>query len=51
MNLDPSAFQSRGMPSLDAVIEEAVGALRQRQRPDGHWVYDLEADDRALRMP
>jgi squalene-hopene/tetraprenyl-beta-curcumene cyclase len=44
MNLDPSALQSRGTPSLDAVIEEAVGALRQRQRPDGHWVYDLEAD-------
>ncbi len=29
---------------IDRVIAEAAGALKQRQRPDGHWVFDLEAD-------
>ena len=29
---------------LDRVIAEARSALKQRQRPDGHWVFDLEAD-------
>ena len=29
---------------LDSVIGEARGALGQRRRPDGHWVFDLEAD-------
>lgn len=29
---------------LDRVIAEASGALKQRRRPDGHWVFDLEAD-------
>ena len=44
MNIDPGQMQSRGHASLDAVIGEAVRALRNRQRPDGYWVYDLEAD-------
>ena len=29
---------------LDRVIAEASGALKKRQRSDGHWVFDLEAD-------
>jgi squalene-hopene/tetraprenyl-beta-curcumene cyclase len=29
---------------IDRVITEASDALKQRQRPDGHWVFDLEAD-------
>jgi squalene-hopene/tetraprenyl-beta-curcumene cyclase len=29
---------------LDRVIAETTAALKQRQRPDGHWVFDLEAD-------
>ncbi len=29
---------------LDHVIAEARGALGRRQRADGHWVFDLEAD-------
>lgn len=29
---------------LDRVIAEAAGAIKQHQRPDGHWVFDLEAD-------
>jgi squalene-hopene/tetraprenyl-beta-curcumene cyclase len=30
--------------ALDAVISEAAAGLKQRQRADGHWVFDLEAD-------
>ena len=30
--------------ALDAVIAEASAGLKGRQRPDGHWVFDLEAD-------
>jgi len=30
--------------ALDQVIAEASMALKGRQRSDGHWVYDLEAD-------
>jgi squalene-hopene/tetraprenyl-beta-curcumene cyclase len=29
---------------LDDAVTRASDALRQRQRPDGHWVFDLEAD-------
>src|SRR5512146_2807833 len=29
---------------LDRVIESATDALLARQRPDGHWVFELEAD-------
>ncbi len=29
---------------LDRVIGEAAESLRARQKPDGHWVFDLEAD-------
>jgi squalene-hopene/tetraprenyl-beta-curcumene cyclase len=29
---------------LNRVIADATAALKQRQRPDGHWVFDLEAD-------
>jgi squalene-hopene/tetraprenyl-beta-curcumene cyclase len=29
---------------LDSTIEEVAGCLADSQRPDGHWVYDLEAD-------
>lgn len=29
---------------LDAAIAHAVDALIARQRPDGHWVFELEAD-------
>ncbi|MDF2995871.1 MAG: shc [Xanthobacteraceae bacterium] len=34
-------------PSLDTVdraVERAAGALAAAQRPDGHWVFELEAD-------
>jgi len=31
-------------PSLDRSIEGAAHALQKRQKPDGHWVFELEAD-------
>src|SRR4051812_27050639 len=31
-------------PPLDRSIEAATGALLGLQRPDGHWVFELEAD-------
>ncbi len=30
--------------ALDRAISAATDALLQRQRPDGHWVFELEAD-------
>src|SRR5947207_15067177 len=41
------AEQMRPMPPVSAVdrsIEAATGALLAMQRPDGHWVFELEAD-------
>jgi len=29
---------------LDSLIADATEALLRQQRPDGHWVYELEAD-------
>lgn len=29
---------------IDGVIAAAASALSRRQRPDGHWVFELEAD-------
>ncbi len=31
-------------PALADAVGRAAGALRRRQRPDGHWVFELEAD-------
>jgi squalene-hopene/tetraprenyl-beta-curcumene cyclase len=31
-------------PDLNRAIEDATSALSRRQRPDGHWVFELEAD-------
>ena len=40
----PGDMISRGDPALDHAISSASAALRQRQKPDGHWVFELEAD-------
>jgi squalene-hopene/tetraprenyl-beta-curcumene cyclase len=37
MTIDPS-------PDLDQSIRSATDALLAQQRPDGHWVFELEAD-------
>jgi squalene-hopene/tetraprenyl-beta-curcumene cyclase len=31
-------------PALDSAISAATQALRDCQREDGHWVFELEAD-------
>ncbi len=31
-------------PDLHRAIDDATSALTRRQRPDGHWVFELEAD-------
>ncbi|NVZ53034.1 squalene--hopene cyclase [Pseudomonas sp. B6002] len=31
-------------PRLECAIEDALNALLLRQRPDGHWVFELETD-------
>src|SRR5665647_3467095 len=31
-------------PALDGAIAAATDAILERQRPDGHWVFELEAD-------
>src|SRR5580692_11011834 len=37
--LSPGQF-----PDLDGAIRAATDAILAEQRPDGHWVYELEAD-------
>ncbi len=47
MNIDVTATENvRSDPgsSLDDVIAQASAALKKRQKPDGHWIFDLEAD-------
>ena len=33
-----------GRPDLDAAVARAARALLRWQKPDGHWVFELEAD-------
>ena len=35
---------TRNAPALDDAIHNASAALMRRQRADGHWVFELEAD-------
>jgi squalene-hopene/tetraprenyl-beta-curcumene cyclase len=45
--LSMKAFASakpRETSTLDQAVEGAAAALIERQQPDGHWVFELEAD-------
>jgi squalene-hopene/tetraprenyl-beta-curcumene cyclase len=33
-----------GFDAVEAVVSSVTSAILQRQKPDGHWVYELEAD-------
>jgi squalene-hopene/tetraprenyl-beta-curcumene cyclase len=39
----PTPAEERAL-GLDRSIDAATGALLKAQRPDGHWVFELEAD-------
>ncbi|MGE4064379.1 MAG: squalene--hopene cyclase [Rhodospirillaceae bacterium] len=41
MNIDVTHTE---FAALDRVIGETTAALKVQQKPDGHWVFDLEAD-------
>src|SRR5271165_6337579 len=40
----PNASGTPTLPDLEDAIGRASDALLRRQRPDGHWVFELEAD-------
>jgi squalene-hopene/tetraprenyl-beta-curcumene cyclase len=40
----PAAVQDRLDPALEGRIRAATDAILAEQKPDGHWVYELEAD-------
>jgi squalene-hopene/tetraprenyl-beta-curcumene cyclase len=44
--MDDAAYDYRSTlePALDASVARAAEALLERQRDDGHWVFELEAD-------
>ena len=44
MTYDTVEQQARAATGVDRSIEAATRALAALQRPDGHWVFELEAD-------
>jgi squalene-hopene/tetraprenyl-beta-curcumene cyclase len=42
--LSPAAAPNKVDPALEAKIRAATDALLAGQQPDGHWVFELEAD-------
>lgn len=40
----PTAAEPLPLAAVDAAVERAASALAKAQRPDGHWVFELEAD-------
>lgn len=46
MNTQPSISMTPKQPTivLKHAIEQALNALLSKQKPDGHWIYELEAD-------
>ncbi|MFC3126063.1 squalene--hopene cyclase [Pseudoroseomonas globiformis] len=39
-----ASWQAEGEGGLDRDIARAAEALRRHQQPDGHWIFELEAD-------
>jgi squalene-hopene/tetraprenyl-beta-curcumene cyclase len=42
--LDSGDIATDPLDGIDAAIGRAADALRHAQKPDGHWVFELEAD-------
>jgi squalene-hopene/tetraprenyl-beta-curcumene cyclase len=42
--MDGMSFGRESGPILDALVADAGGHLKQLQRQDGHWLFELEAD-------
>ncbi|MGF1630796.1 MAG: squalene--hopene cyclase [Kiloniellaceae bacterium] len=40
----PIAAPLPDLDAVDALVAEMRGALKAEQRPDGHWLFELEAD-------
>src|SRR5262245_8299917 len=40
----PPGLAPPALPDLDVAISRAAAALLRLQKPDGHWVFELEAD-------
>jgi len=40
----PAAAPLPDLDAVDALVGEMRGALKSAQRPDGHWLFELEAD-------
>ncbi|MDT8261948.1 squalene--hopene cyclase, partial [Roseomonas sp. DSM 102946] len=40
----PAAGEPVSAATLDAMVGRAAQALKEMQREDGHWVFELEAD-------
>ncbi len=40
----PAVMAAPGKDALGEAVERATAALLEQQRPDGHWVFELEAD-------
>jgi squalene-hopene/tetraprenyl-beta-curcumene cyclase len=42
--LNPGAFSAPHLDEVEGAIRSATDAILRDQKPDGHWVYELEAD-------
>ncbi len=42
--LNPGEFSAPPLDEVEGAIRAATDAILSQQKPDGHWVYELEAD-------
>src|SRR5471032_3429572 len=42
--MNKMTIEREGIIAVDKMLGDATAAILQQQRPDGHWVYELEAD-------